>query len=381
MDAHATLEILRAFGTLPDPRAENAWHPLPELITIAILAVFCGARGWYDVSLWAANHQEFLRGFLTLPHGVPSHDTFGRFFAALDSEAFEACFMSWSSALVENGRKLIAIDGKTLRQSFEHGWSRTPIHMVSAFVTQNQLVLGQFKVNSKENEIVVIPKLLELLDLRKATVTIDAMGCQTAICEQILRQQGDYIIAVKENQPALHDQIVRTFKDARLEKFKGWKHDYACSVESGHGRIEKRKVWVTTEIGHMSVAAKWPGLKSIVMVQSTREMRDKTSSDTRYFISSNGKLDATGVAKAIRGHWQIENGLHHVLDVTMQEDACRLRKKNAAENFSRLRRIALNKLRGVVVRNERGTDMKASVAAKQKLCAWDPKFLLQALLH
>jgi predicted transposase YbfD/YdcC len=380
MEPHATIEMLRLFAGVPDHRADNAWHRLSDVIATAILAVFCGARGWYDVELWARHHQDWLKTFLALPHGIPSHDTFGRIFASLDSKAFEQCFMSWSSALVENGKKFIAIDGKALRQSYEHGWSRTPIHMVSAFVTTNQVILGQLKVDSKTNEIVAIPKLLELLDIRKATVTIDAIGCQKAICEQIVRQKGNYVIAVKENQPTLLDQIVRSFEDARLNAFAGWKHDKTSSVESGHGRIDKRRLWVTTDIAHMSVAREWPGLKSIIMVESTRELREGKSTERRYYISSHAKLDADGMAEAIRGHWKIENGLHRVLDVTMDEDGCRLRKKNSAENFSRLRRIALNKLRPMVVRNDKDKDMKVSVAAKQKLCAWDRNFLIHALL-
>lgn len=380
MEAQATEEILRFFRDVPDPRASNAWHPLSDILTIAILAVFCGARGWADVEFWAHNHKEWLATFLVLPHGIPTHDTYDRIFASIDPLAFEKCFMSWSATLIASGKKLIAVDGKTLRQSFEHGWSRTPIHMVSAFVTGNQLVLGQLKVDNKANEIVAIPKLLELLDLKGATVTIDAIGCQKPIAQQIRDQKGHYILAVKENQPTLHEQIVNSFVEARLEKFRGWTHDYSESVESGHGRIETRKLWVTSDIAHLSVAKDWPGLASIVMVESTRAMREKTTTETRYFISSHKKLDATFMAKAIRGHWQIENGLHHVLDVSMDEDTCRLRKKHGAENFSRLRRIALNKLRPIIVHNDRGTDMKASLKVKQKICGWNRNFLLSALL-
>jgi len=381
MEAQATEEILRFFRDVPDPRAANAWHPLSDVLSIAILAVFCGSRGWADVEFWALNHRGWLATFLKLPHGIPTHDTFDRVFASLDPLAFEKCFMSWTATLVASGQKLIAVDGKTLRQSFEHGWSRTPIHMVSAFVSDNQLVLGQLKVDNKANEIVAIPKLLELLDLKGATVTIDAMGCQKEIARQIIEQKGNYVLAVKENQPKLHEQIVTTFNEARLEKFAGWTHDSTQSTESGHGRIEKRKLWVTTDIGHLAVAKDWPGLACIVMVESTRQMREKTTTETRYFIASHKKLDASFMAKAIRGHWQIENGLHYVLDVSMEEDACRLRIKHGAENFSRLRRIALNKLRPIIVRNERGTDMKASLRVKQKICGWNHNFLLSALLR
>jgi predicted transposase YbfD/YdcC len=382
MEAQATEEILRFFRDVPDPRAGNAWHPLSDVMTLAILAVFCGSRGWADVEFWAHNHKAWLATFLRLPHGIPTHDTFDRVFASIDPVAFETCFMNWTATLVASaGKKLIAIDGKTLRASFEHGWSRTPIHMVSAFVSDNQLVLGQLKVENKENEIVAIPKLLELLDLKGATVTIDAMGCQKSVAQQILDQKGNYILAVKGNQPTLHGQIVGSFNEARLEKFAGWTHDYAEGIESGHGRIEKRKLWVTTDIAHLGVAEDWPGMRCIVMIESTRQMRETTTTDTRYFIASHEKLDAAFMAKAIRAHWGIENSLHHVLDVSMEEDACRLRKKHGAENFSRLRRIALNKLRPIVIRNDHGTDMKASVKVKQKICGWNHNFLLSALLH
>jgi predicted transposase YbfD/YdcC len=381
MEAQATEEILRFFRDVPDPRAGNAWHPLCDVMTIAILAVFCGSRGWADVEFWAHHHKQWLATFLKLPHGIPTHDTFDRVFAAIDPVAFEKCFMSWTATLLASGKKLIAVDGKTLRRSFAHGWSRTPIHMVSAFVSDNQLVLGQLKVDGKTNEIVAIPKLLELLDLKGATVTIDAMGCQKEIARQIRDQKGNYVLAVKENQPALHEQIVKTFHEARLEKFKGWTHDSLQATESGHGRIETRKLWVTNDIAHLGVARDWPDLACIVMIESTRQMPEKTTTDTRYFIASHKKLDATFMAKAIRAHWGIENGLHHVLDVSMGEDDCRLRKKHGAENFSRLRRIALNKLRPIVIRNDHGTDMKASLRVKQKICGWNRNFLLSALLH
>jgi predicted transposase YbfD/YdcC len=381
MDAQATDGFLRFFRDVPDPRGANVWHPLSDVLTIAILAVFCGSRGWADVEFWAQNHEDWLATFLKLPHGIPTHDTFDRIFASIDPLAFERCFMTWTATLVASGKKLIGVDGKTLRQSFEHGWSRTPIHMVSAFLSDNRLVLGQLKVDNKANEIVAIPKLLELLDLKGATVTIDAMGCQKQIAQQIIDQKGNYVLAVKENQPALHEQIVKTFKEARAEKFEGWRHDSAQSVDSGHGRIETRKLWVISDLAHLGVAKDWPGLRCVVMVESTRQMPGKKrTTEIRYFIASHKKLDASFLAHAIRGHWQIENGLHHVLDVSMDEDQCRLRKKHGAQNFSRLRRIALNKLRPIVIRNDRGTDMKASLAVKQKICGWNRNFLLSALL-
>ena len=386
MDGPATSLVLRLFDDLPDPRARNRSHLLSDIVTLAILATLCGSEGWEDIAEWAEAHEPWLGTFLTLRAGIPSHDTFDDVFKRLDPVAFERCFTTWTSTLVESSRergaagKFVAIDGKTLRRSFDHAWSRTPIHLVSAFAAQNQLVLGQVKVDAKENEIVAIPRLLELIDLRRCTVTIDAMGCQKEIARQIRTQLAHYVLALKDNQRSLHDAVQRTFAEARLEKFAGWNHDSFQSVEAGHGRRETRRVWVTSEVKHIGEAKDWPDLSCIVMVESTREPDNGAkTTETRYFIASCTKPDAAMLADAIRSHWTIENQQHHVLDTTMREDDCRIRKGHGPENFARLRRIALNQLRKVKV-IRRGKEKKLSVRLKRKKCGWDRNFLLSALL-
>ena len=386
MDGPAISLVLRLFDGLPAPRARNRSHLLGDIVTIAILATLCGSEGWEDIQEWAEAHEPWLKTFCTLRAGIPAHDTFDDVFKRLDPVAFERCFTTWTSTLVESSRergaagKFVAIDGKTLRRSFDHAWSRTPIHLVSAFVAQNQLVLGQVKVDAKANEIVAIPKLLDLLDLRRTTVTIDAIGCQKAIARQIRAKRAHYVLALKDNQRSLHDAVERTFAEARVERFVGWRHDYAAGVEAGHGRRETRRVWVTSEIEHIAEAKEWPGLSCIVMVESTREPDNGTkTTETRYFIASHKKPDAAMLADAVRSHWTIENQQHHVLDTTMREDDCRIRKGHGPENFARLRRIALNQLRRVKV-IRKGKEKKLSLRLKRKKCGWDHNFLLSALL-
>ena len=387
MDAQATQELLRFFRSLQDPRAANARHRLDDILSIAILAVLCGSDSWEMVETWGWGNLPWLQTFLDLPHGIPSHDTFDRVFALLDPLAFETCFQNWTAALVGNSAGLfVAVDGKTLRRSWKHAWSKTPVHMVSAFATQNQLVLGQLATDAKSNEITAIPQLLAMLHLAGATVTIDAMGCQREIARQIIGQQAHYILAVKENQPALHQKVQTLLDEAILGGFSGMSHDYAEQAETGHGRIEKRRVWVTDEVRWLGeeLLSAWPGLASLVVVESTRQdlgdLGGKVSVERRYFISSHAGTDAKLHAAAIREHWGVENVLHWRLDVTLNEDQCRLRVKHGAENFSRLRRIAINKLKRWEIKKENGKPMKTSLRIKQKSCGWSHKFLIEALL-
>ncbi len=387
MDAQATVPLLRFFRSIVDPRAANVRHLLSDILSIAILAVLCGAEGWEMVEAWGCGNLEWLATFLELPHGIPSHDTFDRVFALLDPLAFERCFMDWTAALVQGSRGLlVAVDGRTLRRSWKHAWSKTPVHLVSAFATQNQLVLGQVATDAKSNEITAIPQLLAMLDLAGATVTIDAMGCQREIAQQIRNQQAHYILAVKENQPTLCRKVKTLLDEAILNNFAHMSHGYCEQTNSGHGRIEKRRVWVSDEVKWLGseLLAAWPDLASLVVVESTRQdlgdTSGKVSVERRYYISSHGGTDAAMHAAAIRGHWGVENGLHYVLDVSLNEDQCRLRVKHGAENFSRLRRIALNKLKRWEIRKENGKVMKASLRLKQKSCGWSRKFLIEALL-
>jgi predicted transposase YbfD/YdcC len=387
MDAQATQALLRFFRGLSDPRAANARHPMSDILTLAIMAVLCGSQSWQDVETWGWLNLQWLKTILELPHEIPSHDTFDRVFSLLDPLAFEKCFNAWTATLVQSSRGLlVAVDGKTLRRSFKHAWSKTSVHLVSAFATKNQVVLGQVATDQKSNEITAIPQLLALLQLSGATVTIDAMGCQREIARQIKAQDAHYILAVKDNQPTLYQKVKTLLDEGILDNFAKMSFGYHEENDDKHGRIEKRRVWVSDEVKWLGeeLLALWPGLSSVAVVQATRQdlgdLSGKVSVERRYYISSHSGTDAPFHAKAIRGHWGVENALHWRLDVNMNEDQCRLRVKHGAENFSRLRRIALNKLKRFEIKKENGKVLKASLRLKQKSCGWSHKCLIEALL-
>ena len=374
----ANNSIQKHFANLPDPRrAQGKRHRLSDMIVIAVCAVICCADSWADVADFGNAKLKWFGTFLDLPHGIPCQDTFERVFGRLDPDAFERCFMSWSESLAGSSRgKLVAIDGKKIRRSFEHAWDHsTATHLVSAFVHENQTVLGQLSVECKENEIVAIPQLLELLDLTGATVTIDAMGCHTQIASKIVENGGDYVLAVKENQPTLHDTLKRNLDEMILEKFAGTRHGFVQSVDGEHGRIETRRVWVTDQLDWLDPAQRqrWCGLGSVAVVEAVREVPLKqTSVERRYFISSLSGTDASRMGECVRGHWSVENQLHWVLDVSFAEDQSRQRKDHSAQNFSRLRRIALNLLR-------RETSKRRGIKGKRLNAAWDHDYLLKLL--
>lgn len=402
MDATANggfLRFFRAFDGLGDPRTGDVTHLLHEMVVIAILGVICGCDGWAQVALFGQRKAKWLRTFLDLPGGIPSHDTFGRVFARLDPEAFERCFLAWVSALVEAaGGKLIAIDGKAIRRSFAHAWDKSGMaHLVSAFVTQggNQLVFGQVAVEDKANEIVAIPRLLALLDLAGAIVTIDAIGCQRAIAAQVIEQGGDYVLSVKENQPTLLAKVKALADDLVLDHAKGIagaRVEYQADSTDAHGRIEARRVWVTDDVKWLGddLLALWPGLAggAVVVVERSRldlgafgppaddGTGDRTPAVTtverHYYITSIGGLDAGRIATAVRGHWAVENNLHWQLDVTFREDERRIRTGHGAENFSRLCRFALNLLK-------RDTSAKGGIQTKRLQAGWDNDFLMQLI--
>jgi predicted transposase YbfD/YdcC len=380
MDSQATGGTLRFFRDLPDPRAHNVIHKLHDILVIAICAVICGADGWAEVEEFGLSKQIWFKTFLDLSGGIPSHDTFGRVFAKLDPDAFERCFTAWTSALpsTTGGAKLIAIDGKSIRRSFEHAWDKSGMtQLVSAFVEANSMVFSQLAVADQSNEIETIPRLLALLDLSGATVTIDAIGCQRSIAEQIVKAEGNYVLAVKDNQPTLHQKVQTLLDEALLENFDGMRHDTFESIDgTDHGRIETRRVWVTDEVRWLGdeLLEQWPGLASIAAVESKREdlTSGKIGTERRYFISSLKGVDAQAMAHAVRRHWAVENQLHWQLDVSFNEDQRRIRKDHGAENYSRLCRLALNLLK-------RDKTVKIGVHGKRLKAGWDEPYLLRLL--
>jgi predicted transposase YbfD/YdcC len=366
--------FLRFFNDIPDPRGPNAIHKFTDILILAFCGVICGADSWVNVEAFGKSKLTWFKTFLELPAGIPSHDTFGRVFAVLDPDAFERCFSAWMRSLVSLGRgKLIAIDGKSIRRSFEHAWDKSGMtHLVSAFAAANQMVFAQVAVEDKANEIVAIPRLLELIDLRGSIVTIDAIGCQRRIAEQIKAAGGDYLLALKENQPNLHQKVSRLMDEAILESFKGMSHGFCETVDGDHGRIETRRVWVSDEVHWLKLDEPWPGLASLAAVEAVREVNGKTSVERRYYISSLTTTDAPAVAQLIRGHWSVENNLHWQLDVSFREDERRIRKGHGAENFSRLCRMALNRLKA-------DKTTKASMQTKRLKAGWDDYYLFKLL--
>lgn len=360
------------FAALSDPRSSNARHELIDILVIAVCAVICGAEGWEDIEEYGKAQAQWFEQLLDLPHGIPCDDTFRRVLSRLDADELMRCFISWSEALrdVSNG-DLVSIDGKTLRHSFDHAASKAAIHMVSAWAHANRLVLGQLKVDDKSNEITAIPKLLQLLDLQGAIVTMDAMGCQKEIAQAITAQGADYVLALKENHQTLYDNVKLFLDDAKATAFAGIDHERFETVDGDHGRLETRIYWVTSAIDWLGAKASWANLQSIGMVESRREIGEEVSIDTRLFITSL-PCDGVRFAQAVRHHWGIENSLHWVLDVSFDEDACRIRKDQGAQSFSVLRHIALNLLR-------REPHHKRGIKARRKRAGWDRGYLLQVL--
>jgi predicted transposase YbfD/YdcC len=385
MDATATGDFLRFFSDLPDPRTGNITHKLSDMIVIAVMAVICGADGWVQVEMWGHCKAKWLSTFLELPDGIPSHDTFSRVFALLDPDAFERCLLSWMAALVElSGGRLVAIDGKSIRRSFKRAWDKSGMaHLVSAFVNQgdNRLVFSQVAVQDKQNEIVAIPRLLELLDLKGAVVTIDAIGCQREIAAKIVKAGGDYILPVKENQPALRQAVEGMMKVLVLDHAKGMAGesvDYFEQSEEGHGRRETRRVWLSDQVQVLGkeLLELWPGLAGVALVERQRQdlgdVSGKVSIERKLYILSLKDTDAQTVAGYVRGHWSVENNLHWQLDVSFREDERRTRKGHGAENFSRLCRVALNLLK-------KDTSVKVGIKSKRLKAGWDHDYLLRLI--
>jgi predicted transposase YbfD/YdcC len=379
MDVNAPRGLLRFFAAMEDPRQnQGRRHELLDIVVIAICAVICGAAGWNDVALFGAGHETWLATFLRLPHGIPARDTFARVFARLEPAVFEQRFLAWVRHLASaSAGRLVALDGKTLRRSFDAAAQKAALHMVSAWCESNQTVLGQVVTDAKSNEITAIPQLLELLDLDGAVVTTDAMGCQKAIAEKIIAGGADYILQVKGNQPHLERELVQMFDECRRNDPHAVAHDYVEEVDKGHGRIETRRCWMTTTVSWLPGGAAWQNLSSFACVESVRRSGGQVQTDRRYFISSVEKRDAARMLQRVRGHWGIENRLHWCLDVTFGEDQRRIRRGHAAENFSRLSRIALNLLKATPAPFAQAR----SVRARRLLAGWDHDYLLSLLTH
>jgi len=362
------IELRSVFSQIDDPRSDiNKLHKLEDILLIGIISVICAADTWKNMETYAKAKEDFLRSFLELPNGIPSDDTFNRVFSSINSEQFEACFVDWVSHLVNltNG-EVIPIDGKTIRGAKSNG-KKSPFHMVSAWATNNNLVLGQVKVSEKSNEITAIPKLLELITVKGCTITIDAMGCQQDIATKIIEQEANYVLAVKENQKQLYQDIQDEFRF-------GKNIQTDISEELDHGRIETRKCSVISTFEFIENKEEWTGLKSIVKIESTREFKNSekpTEYATRYYISSL-LAGAKELQSTIRSHWGIENKLHWILDVAFSEDASRKRAGNASQNFSILNKIALNLLKN-------DTSERQGIKGKRLKAAYDQNYLIKIL--
>jgi predicted transposase YbfD/YdcC len=374
MDADAPRGLLRAFARLKDPRVNRTKrHFLPDILMIAITAIICGADAWTQVVKFVRCKIEWFKTFLELPNGIPSHDTFGRFFGALDPAIFEECFMKWIADLTTASQgRLIAIDGKTIRRSMDTSNGKAAIHMVNAWCAANHMVLGQLATDAKSNEITAIPELLKLLDVDGAVVTIDAAGCQKKIAQQIVDQGGHYILQLKGNQGSLHDETVMLFDQCLTDDCRGIAYSTSATTDGDHGRIEERRIWATSEIGWFAEKGKWKNLRSLIRVQAKRTVGEETSDEYRYYITDLPADNASGLLAYIRGHWGIENTLHWSLDINFREDERRIRQGHAAENFARLSRIALNLLKA-----EKTND--GGIKTKRLCCGWDHDYLLKVL--
>lgn len=376
MQTEPQKNLVEHFAGVSDPRGRpNREHKFIDIMVIAICAAICGADDWVSVEQFGLAKQAWFEGFLELPNGIPSHDTFWRVFRHLDAEQFQESFMQWiASVQTRTQGEVIAVDGKQLRRSHDASAGKAAIHMVSAWATSNGLVLGQRKVDEKSNEITAIPDLLQTLEVSGCIVTIDAMGCQTKIAETIVKKDADYVLALKGNHSLLHEDMVLLFDDLAQSGFKVFPCDHAKTVDKDHGRIEIRQAWSLAAphlIENLRTAHKWPKLTTLVKVQSERYLDGKHSLETRYYISSL-KTTAADILRITRTHWAIENSLHWVLDIAFREDECRLRKDNGAQNFAVLRHIALSLLK-------QDTTLKVGIKNKRLRAGWDLDYLLSVL--
>lgn len=369
--------IAAHFGGVEDPRKQHSPpHDLLEIIIIAICGVICGANDWVAIESFGKSKEAWLRTFLRLPNGIPSHDTFGRVFAQIDPLAFQNSFVSWIKAVSQVIKgEVVSVDGKTLRRSHDRGIGQEAIHMVSAWASQTQLVLGQVKVDDKSNEITAIPALLRLLALKGCIITLDAMGTQTDIAAQVIDQEADYALALKDNHKKLHQEVDGLFSDALADPKTVIPYQQHQTVDKGHGRLEIRRAYVIDDpayIAYLDPTGRWAGLKSVVRIEAECRLPDKQTTEIRYYLSSLPG-DPQLLNQVIRTHWTIENQLHWTLDVAFREDDARIRQGHASENMALLRHIALN-----LLKHEQSA--KTGIHNKRLRAGWDQDYLLKVLL-
>ena len=361
------VDFLESFEELDDPRQRGkVLYPLDEVLLLVLLGVIAGCESWVEIARYGEKKLGLLRRFRPFEDETPSHDQLGDIFAVLDAEQFQKCFVAWVASLTGLGPEIIAIDGKTLRRSYQEGGAKAPIHMVSAWSAKQNLVLGQVKVADKSNEITAIPKLLDMLVIKGAVVTIDAMGCQREIAAKIIEKEADYVLALKGNQGTLRNDVEEFFTEQKANRYADCKPSRHETLEKSHGRIETRTVTVVGTIDWLKERHTWTGLTSIVMVESCREIAGKSEREARFYITSL-KADAERLGMAIRGHWGIENGLHWVMDMVFRDDECRIRRDNAPANFATVKHMASN-----LLRQAPGKD---SLRVKRKVAAWDDDYL------
>ena len=367
------VSILALLEQVPDPRIERSrLHSLSDIVLLTLIAMIAGADDWVSVQQYGEMNKTWLKEFLPLPHGIPSHDTLGRVFRLIDSTELAARLGAWLERLHGAPKDdQICIDGKAIRRALKA--SGSPVHVVNAWATRARMALGQVEVDSKENEIVAIPKLLGLLQLKGQLVSIDAIGCQREIAGIITEKGGDYLLRVKANQPKLHEEMMEFFLDAERDGFKSGTWHPIEDTDGDHGRIEIRRTWACDELSWFADHARWAGLKSVIVQRNTRESKGKTSDSLNIYISSRPAKEVEALARAARGHWAVENSLHWVLDMAFDEDWSRVRSDHAALNLAALRRVVVS-----VVRKNK--TLKCGAATKRKCAGWNRDYLTQVLL-